>query len=112
MCFRQRNSETPLRLEMLVDAETTDAASAVAYQSLQARQQALQTSMIEQLAHSNTSEDSLTQQVQSLQSELAAAHSERDAAMAGMKALQEYDEAKKCNLHVGLSQVGCQETCM
>ena len=96
-------------MKSLVIAEVSDAAGAEAYHSLQTRQQALQTSIAEQLMQSTASQHSLEQQVQSLQSELSAAQQERDAAMAGMKALQLCDETKKCNLHVGLSQVQALE---
>ena len=94
---------------MCVIAEVSDAAGAEAYHSLQARQQALQRSSAEQLVQSTACQHSLEQQVQSLQSELTAAQRERDAAMAGMKALQTCDETKKCNLHIGLSQVSLSD---
>lgn len=86
-------------------AESDAAASAEAYHSLQARQQALQSSLAEQSVHSNACQHSLQQQVQALQSDLQAAKQEREAALAGLHALQTCDEKMKCSLHVGLSQV-------
>lgn len=92
---------------MTGDAESDAAASGEAYQSLQARQQALQSSLAEHSVQSNASQNSLAQQVQSVQTELQAVKQERDMAMAGLKALHMCDERRKCSLHVGLSQVTC-----
>ncbi len=86
-------------------AESDATASGEAYHSLQARQQALQSSLAEHTVCSNASQHSLQQQVQSLQSEVQAVRQERDVALAGLKALQICDEKKKCSLHVRLSQV-------
>lgn len=91
-------------------AEANTAVNADAYHGLQARQQALQSSLAEQSVQSSVSQYSLEQQVQSLQLDLKAVRQERDAAVSGMKALQICEERKKCSLHVGLSQVGC--SCM
>ena len=101
LCCCQESASTGLPCS----AESDAAASGEAYHSLQARQQALQSSLAEHTVCSNASQHSLQQQVQSLQSELQAVRQERDVALAGLKALQMCDERKKCSLHVGLSQV-------
>lgn len=85
-------------------AESDATASGEAYHSLQARQQALQSSLAQHTVCSNASQHSLQQQVQSLQSQVQAVRQERDVALAGLKA-QMCDEKRKCSLHVGLSQV-------
>ena len=71
---------------------------------MQARQQALQSSLAQHTVCSNASQHTL-QQVQSLQSQAQAVRQERDVALAGLKALPMCDEKRKCGLHVGLSQV-------
>ena len=86
-------------------AESDAAASGEAFHSLQARQQALQSSLAQHTVCSNASQHSLQQQLQSLHSELQAVRQERHVALAGLKALQMCDEKRKCSLHVGLSQV-------
>ncbi|KAA6427400.1 MAG: hypothetical protein FRX49_02064 [Trebouxia sp. A1-2] len=103
--LRDKLSSMQQQLQEAVSTRESDAAaSGEAYHSLQARQQALQSSLAKHTVCSNASQHSLQQQLQSLQSEVQAVRQERDVALAGLKALQTCDEQKKCSLHVGLSQ--------
>lgn len=86
-------------------AESSAAASGEAYDRLQVRQQALQTSLAHHSLHTQAHQDALHQQLHSLECDLTAVKQERDAAVTGLKALQTCDEKIRCSLHVGLSQV-------
>lgn len=86
--------------------ESSAAASGEAYDRLQVRQQALQTSLAHHSLHTQAHQDALHQQLHSLECDLTAVKQERDAAVTGLKALQTCDEKIRCSLHVGLSQVG------